>query len=51
MQYNIHFLLQDMRRRYLLDDTHLSKDGKHIPMDRQSAQPHICEETKAAQVS
>ena len=33
------------------DETHISKNGKHIPMDRQSASPHQCEDTKGAQVS
>ena len=29
------------------DDSHISKNGKHIPLDRQSASPHQCEDSKA----
>ena len=34
-----------------LDDSHLSKNGKHIPLSKETGEPHECEEVKAAQVS
>jgi len=33
------------------DDTHISKNGKHIPLSKATIEPHQCEEAQASQVS
>ncbi|MGA6923744.1 MAG: hypothetical protein WBY22_12530 [Nitrososphaeraceae archaeon] len=50
-QHRRYYPCRDCDAPIYFDDTHLSKNGKHIPLDKQDGQPHQFEDYKAAQVS
>ena len=33
------------------DDNHISRNGKHVPLSKETGEAHECEKVKAAQVS